>query len=529
MICLGDGKMQKCPKCKEEIDKDDKFCKECGAKIVHAKKPKKKKIQMNYKIITPVAIILILIIIFFMFPKSQCGNNICDSGEDSTTCCMDCSCSNGYSCDGTSCKKLAQCGNGIIEEGETTDNCCIDVGCSFGKTCKDNTCIELKPEIGASFLQTSKSNSVTYLKAVGNDIGILTLTNTGNDDASNVKVTLSSPNNYFSDRTITFGTLNKNEQVQRTVDLTFLNNALDVTTNEKITIKAVISLSNSVNKEYNTDENFDMFISGRNYITWNEPEMIASWVTPTQPTIREFAAKATDGLPAGMDTSSTTVQLMAARWLFKTMRSYGVNYVNDVHTDGDYIQFPYETLKNKAGDCDDNAILYASLLEAIGLKSFLMLVPGHIFAGYIDSDGYAVPIETTSNDFDNALLSGISQYEKYAEQYDMIIPSSLWKSYPSVNLPESVQLNMPSITKQISDCELDFNLIDYWVASTNVQFVNSGNAPGAGCAAVATYENNNLKDQQYGCWTLNPGETKNVVFQLDVSITNIDNTGCSSY
>ena len=252
--------MQKCQKCKEEIDKDDKFCKKCGAKIVHAKKAKKKESQINYKIIAPVAIILILIVVFFMFPKPQCGNNICERGEDSSTCCMDCGCPNGYSCDGNSCKKLAQCGNGIIEEGETSDNCCIDAGCSFGQTCKDNICIELKPEIDASFLQISKSNSVTYLKAVGDDIGIITLTNIGNDDASNVKVTLSSPNNYFSDKTITFGTLGKNEQEQKNVDLTFLNKALDVTTNEEITIKAVISFSNSVNKEYKTDESFNMFI-----------------------------------------------------------------------------------------------------------------------------------------------------------------------------------------------------------------------------------------------------------------------------
>jgi len=462
---------------------------------------------------------------------TECGNNICETGEDSSNCCLDCGCPKGYSCDGTKCKKLAECGNGILEEGETSENCCLDAGCPSGKTCQDNVCIVLKPEISASFTQTTESYSVTYLKAKGSGVGQITLINTGNDNAYNVKVVLSSPNGYFSAKTINFGDVYKNSQAKRTVDLTFLDRVLDVTTDEDITIKAFISFVNSANKQYTSEESFNMHVAGRNYMTWSKPEMIASWVTPTQPSVREFAARATAGLPAGMATSSPIIQKMAARWLFETMRAYGIKYVNDAHSSADYVQFPYETLKNKAGDCDDNAVLYAALLESIGMKSFLMLVPGHIFSGYIDSEGYAVPIETTASDFDSALLSGAYQYNKHKDSGTIIYPTSEWVNYPQVNLPEKIELKMPYITKQKGDCITGWNFQLGFYAKIPVKFTNSGDAPGAGCAAMGAYDKQgNLLDQDLSCWTINPGETKSFDYIADISMSNwLEGYYCFAY
>jgi len=58
----------------------------------------------------------------------------------------------------------------------------------------------------------------------------------------------------------------------------------------------------------------------------------------------------------------------------------------------------------------------------------------------------------------------------------------------------------------------------YWRNSANVRFVNNGNVPSAGCAAIATYQNGQMIDIVYNCWELNPGETQNVTFQPDISI-----------
>ena len=458
---------------------------------------------------------------------TQCGNGRCEQGESLNNCCQDCGCDTGFYCISGLCQ--SQCGDSVKASDETSENCCQDAGCPTGEVCQNNKCVELKPEISATFTQTTESFSVTYLKAKGDKVGQITLKNNGNDIANDVKLVLSSQNGYFSDKTINFGTLYLNTTKTQSVDLTFLEKVLDVTTDEDITLNVIITFYNSANKLYETRDSFSMKIKGRNYIIWDKPKMLSSWVTPTQVSIREFAAKSTAGLPAGMSSSSPYIQKMAARWLFESMRAYGIRYVNDAHSSGDYLQFPYETLKNKAGDCDDLAILYASLLESIGLESFLMLVPGHIFAGYIDSKGRAVPIETTSDNFENALYSGLYEYTHYIQEdnYELIYPTKSWYEYPQVNLPEKTELKMPSITKEIGDCEIGFNFPDLFVASVNVKFVNTGDATGAGCAVVATYQNGEIKDSVNGCWIINPGETKDITFQPDIDI--LSSYSCVSF
>jgi hypothetical protein len=41
----------------------------------------------------------------------------------------------------------------------------------------------------------------------------------------------------------------------------------------------------------------------------------------------------------------------------------------------DYLQFPSQSIVYKAGDCDDLSILYAALLEAVGIKTAFITAP----------------------------------------------------------------------------------------------------------------------------------------------------------
>jgi tetratricopeptide (TPR) repeat protein len=51
-------------------------------------------------------------------------------------------------------------------------------------------------------------------------------------------------------------------------------------------------------------------------------------------------------------------------------------------TQPDFLQFPRQTIEYKAGDCDDLSILYAAFLEAVGIESAFVTVPGHIFIAF---------------------------------------------------------------------------------------------------------------------------------------------------
>jgi len=506
-----------------------------------SKKSKNNDFKKYLNFIIPVVIVILLIVLFFSYQSSnsysttngkegkgkqssslfaKCGDGKCSLTEDSDDCCLDCGCPAGFSCDGSVCKKLSECGNGVKEEGETSDNCCLDAGCLTGEICEENVCVELKPEISATFDQSYQTSfSATLLRGRGDNLGTITLENTGNDDAKNTKIIISSLNNYFSDKTINAGLVSKSGQTNEEVSLSFSDSILDITSEQKIPLSVKIEYYNSANKKYESSESFDLEVLGRNYFSWSYPEMVSSWVTPSQPTIREFASKSTGGLATY---SSSTKQLMAARWLFENMRAYGVKYTTDAHVSGDYVQFPIETLKNKGGDCEDNAILFASLLEAVGIESFVVLVPGHAYAGYVNKEGEKVFVETTSSQF--------NYFSDDGSEKEIIYPSNQWSNYPQVILPETTELNMPAITKQITkSCGVSFTLSQGWISKAEVQFSNSGNAPGAGCAAMTTYSGSSKIGEDLTCWSVNPGETIQKDYIVDISLGDVFDGSCSVY
>jgi len=73
----------------------------------------------------------------------RCGDGKCDSNESTATCCQDCGCGPGLSCQGGTCQPPAggRCGDGRCDAGENSTNCCTDCGCQAGATCKNNICM----------------------------------------------------------------------------------------------------------------------------------------------------------------------------------------------------------------------------------------------------------------------------------------------------------------------------------------------------------------------------------------------------
>ena len=47
----------------------------------------------------------------------------------------------------------------------------------------------------------------------------------------------------------------------------------------------------------------------------------------------------------------------------------------------DYPRFPIESLKDSKGDCEDKAILTASILDSLGYNVSLLKIPNHVAVG----------------------------------------------------------------------------------------------------------------------------------------------------
>ena len=211
----------------------------------------------------------------------------------------------------------------------------------------------------------------------------------------------------------------------------------------------------------------DVPVYGRNNMSWDDDRRAAVFVSSKDPAAMRFAKHVTS-IVREKEWESLPVNIQYAMGIFEALNQFGINYVIDpssafadnVGTASiDFLQFPYQTLMFKGGDCDDLSILVCSLFEAVGIRTAFITVPGHIFmafdsgmtvpeadeklkslGNYIELDGEVwVPLEITLSDegFFKAYRYGAREWNKaYAEGTSAIYPmQDSWEIYPPISVP----------------------------------------------------------------------------------------------
>ena len=257
----------------------------------------------------------------------------------------------------------------------------------------------------------------------------------------------------------------------------FNRSILDVT--EGTRVNAEIKVSYTLAGEEKTGEtDRTLEVYDRNAMTWDDDRKAASFVTAKDPTVLSFG-KRYGALVRDQGTSAISRNLKTGMGVFQALTLSGIHYVIDPTTPYaeysenkfavDYLQFPVQTLQYQAGDCDDLSILFCSLMEAVGIETAFITVPGHIFAAFaldihpdeiqktfrnpesfIIREGKAwVPLEVTAlnGDFLQAWNQGALQWKKYdADGSSRLIPvHDAWKTYNPVGFEsEEKPLDFPS-------------------------------------------------------------------------------------
>ncbi len=75
-----------------------------------------------------------------------------------------------------------------------------------------------------------------------------------------------------------------------------------------------------------------------------------------------------------------------ANFVLRFVQSLQYTYDNVTTPRNEYWRFPVETLVDETGDCEDTAILYASLMESLGYDAVLVLLPSHAGVGIAGND-----------------------------------------------------------------------------------------------------------------------------------------------
>jgi hypothetical protein len=145
-------------------------------------------------------------------------------------------------------------------------------------------------------------------------------------------------------------------------------------------------------------------------------ELVVAMVTPTDPGIEALIRKAANYDPSGAmtgsagvmtsgydsenDTNGTVWQRLSNIWQAETT-DYHLTYIGTTDSfasgSSQRIRLPAEVLDQSSGNCIELTLLYASVAEALGMESAIILIPGHAYVAIrLDSqnDSYYF-VETT--------------------------------------------------------------------------------------------------------------------------------------
>ncbi|MBI4375785.1 MAG: tetratricopeptide repeat protein [Elusimicrobia bacterium] len=211
-------------------------------------------------------------------------------------------------------------------------------------------------------------------------------------------------------------------------------------------------------------------IYSRNAITWDNPQRIATFITPKDPPVLEFAQEALRAAPRKESAEALNANAVNALHLWNALSEHGVRFLENpnspyaaVSEDPNYpvdnTQFPRETLKRKSGQCDDLTTLLVSMLDAGKVRSQILDYPGHMAfmfeteaddvadAGMAEEDlifhdgGYWVPVEATliGKPFTEAVRKASYAFrtEHAKGKVKIIDIRRAWESFEPATLPAS--------------------------------------------------------------------------------------------
>jgi tetratricopeptide (TPR) repeat protein len=301
-------------------------------------------------------------------------------------------------------------------------------------------------------------------------IGTASLINSGGKSISEIAVRILVPRFMDVPKTQTVPG-NLEPGARATIDLYALLNdeVLKVTEGTKVAARIDVSYTvDGKDRQFSLDQSLD--IADRNAMTWDDDRKVASFVTAKDSAVLTLARNVSSVVRSSAF-DSINLNLRSAVAMAETLALYGMSYVIDPSTPYaeladkpqavDFLQFPRHTLEYRAGDCDDLSILFAALMEAVGIPAAFVTIPGHIYVAFsagispeeaqktfsradeiiVKDNTVWVPVEITilKEGFVQAWQIGAKQWREHAvrDQAQLYPLAEAWKKYPAVGLPDA--------------------------------------------------------------------------------------------
>ncbi len=223
-------------------------------------------------------------------------------------------------------------------------------------------------------------------------------------------------------------------------------------------------------------------VLSKNAIVWDKPQRLANFITPKDTPVFGFSRFALNERAKLEDeTEFLNGETLTALMVWEALGEYGLSYLADPVSPYsvlksskevalDTVQFPRGTLKLRSGDCDDLTALFASILEASGVRVALLDYPAHIAlmfdTGATDAREVGIPeeylikydntwwvgLETTmvGKDFYDAVKHEADLYRRSKDDVRVIDVRTAWGEFEPVTLPETESESYPDKARFIA-------------------------------------------------------------------------------
>jgi tetratricopeptide (TPR) repeat protein len=342
-----------------------------------------------------------------------------------------------------------------------------------------------------------KENRVKAEKTVQNMVFPVSYAWYENNPVATVQITNNEPNaitavnvslyleQYMNEPTLgaVIPRLNPGETAEVPVTALFNESMLDLTGNINAHARLIIDYL-SLGSRRQADVPMGIPIYDRNAMTWDDDRRAASFVSPRDPAATLFARYVGAMVERRMR-PNTPGNIQYALGFFEALNAYGINYIIDPSSSYakmsesavnlDSLNYPYQTLFYRGGDCDDLSILFCSLLEVMGIDTAFITVPGHIYMAFDSgmdeeegrryfashginaADGFIyhhgrswVPLEITipAEGYYRAWRIGAQEWNDAGDERAIFPMKDSWTFYPPVSVPDVAE---KTITLPVED------------------------------------------------------------------------------
>ena len=189
------------------------------------------------------------------------------------------------------------------------------------------------------------------------------------------------------------------------------------------------------------------------------PELLCAFVTPNHPALAPLLARASELLGGWTgDPSLDAYQshdpnrvLRQAAALYGALQEQNIVYAvppASFERDGQRVRLVDAVLTQKLGTCLDLTLLYAAMLEAVGLRPLLILKKGHIFAGvWLDDLSFSEAAQDDVSLISKRLADGVNEIA--------VVECTALVAGKTLSFDDAGELARKALTQDDLECILD--------------------------------------------------------------------------